>query len=149
QRHRQRADDKHDRVDAAEPLVLLRRADRPRLGIENPVDPVRQEHAAEEEDLRRQEEPHPERGGLVLLPEVLEVMLEEGVGGVLFGHGQLRHSASPPSPSAWPGSRTRPTSPPASRGSSPLAAATTSPTPARPRPTGSGRPCDSPSATRS
>src|SRR6266511_1345389 len=34
-------------------------------------DSLRKEHAAEEEDLRRQEEPHPARGSLVLLPEVL------------------------------------------------------------------------------
>jgi hypothetical protein len=47
-----------------------------RLRVEVPVHGVAEEQAAEEHHLGREERPHPEARGLVLLLEVLEVVRE-------------------------------------------------------------------------
>ena len=45
-----------------------------RLGVGGPVDGVAGEQAAEDHQFGGQEHPHPQRGGLVLLAHVLEVV---------------------------------------------------------------------------
>ena len=51
-------------------------------GVRHPVDEVRGEQPAEEQDLRHQEQPHAERGRLELLVEVVEMVLQVRVIGV-------------------------------------------------------------------
>ena len=76
QRHRQAAADQHDGVDRAQREVQLVAALGPRLRVPDAIQHVGQEEAAEEHDLGDQEQPHAERGSLVLLPQRVEVMLE-------------------------------------------------------------------------
>ena len=76
QHDHQAAQQQHQRVDAAdhpvEPLAGLLEL----LGIEKAIDAHGEEQRAEEHDLGGQEHPHAQRGGLVLLVEVLVLLFE-------------------------------------------------------------------------
>ena len=61
---------------AAEREVQLVAAFGPRLRIPDAVEHVGQEQAAEEHDFGDEEQPHAERGGFVLLPQRIEVVLQ-------------------------------------------------------------------------
>jgi hypothetical protein len=76
QRHEQTADQQHQGVDAADHPVELFAALLDGHGVLVVIDSHAQEQGAEEHHLGGQEDPHPQRGALVLLVEVLEVLLE-------------------------------------------------------------------------
>src|SRR5688500_8397747 len=79
QRHRQTADDQHDRVDGAESDVLMMAGSGKCLVIAPPIEPVSQEQSAEKENLGGQENPHSECGRLLLLTKVIKMMRQRGV----------------------------------------------------------------------
>ena len=78
QRHRQRAADQDDRVEGALRDVEVVARPRTRRG-KRAVDDVRHEHPAEEHHFGGQEHPHAQRRGRLLLPQVVEVVLQRGV----------------------------------------------------------------------
>src|SRR5262249_40932322 len=98
-------------------------------------DRVAGEQPAEDHQLGRQEQPHPQRAGLALLLEAVELVLQDA---------RISRQLRPPS-----GSRSckPPRSPPAACRSYAPAAARASATPGRSRPTGSARPSSRSPAT--
>ena len=76
ERHRQAAADEHGGVDGSERDVEVMARGRERCGIPHPVDRVDDEQRAEEQNFGQQKHPHPERRGLLLLVEVVEVVRE-------------------------------------------------------------------------
>ena len=79
ERHRQAAADQDDRVETAEHDVELETAFRPGLRVPHAIQQIRHQQAAEEHHLGDKEDPHAERGRLVLLIQRLKVMLERRV----------------------------------------------------------------------
>ena len=77
QHHGQAAAQQHDRIGRADDTrsgcVL---ASAKTLGYDDAVDGVRQEHAAEEHDLGDEEDPHPQRGGVLLLRGGIELLAQ-------------------------------------------------------------------------
>src|SRR5439155_9308637 len=110
------------------------------------VDQIRGKHAAKEHDFRDQEDPHPQRRGVFLLLHVCEVVLQHGmVGNRVVRQGGLRlRQRLPP---ALSNNRKLLRSPPACLQNCGAAAAKSSATPSRSRPTGSARPLRHISAT--
>ncbi len=89
--HHGEARQEEDRgVQGADPPVELLAADDEGVGIERTVDEISHEEAAEEHDLLRQEEPHSEGRGLLLLLVAVEVVRQSrrmsGRGGMSVGH---------------------------------------------------------------
>ncbi len=76
QRHGQAAADQDDSIDGAERQIQLIAALGPRLWIPDAIEHVGEEQPAEEQHLGDEEDPHPERGRLMLLLQRVEVMLE-------------------------------------------------------------------------
>ena len=54
------------------------------------IDEIGAEHAAEEHDFRHQEQPHAERGGILLLLRVDEMMQKRRIVGFVIQGGHLR-----------------------------------------------------------
>src|SRR5687767_14509622 len=101
----------------------MMRTGAPGFRMHRPINRIRSEDSAEEQDLLRHEHPHAERRRLMLLAKVLEVVLKEGVVGMCMrlvgaanvadveGRVGVRHSAPPESRaslSGTPDSRTPP-----------------------------------------
>jgi hypothetical protein len=78
-RHRETAADQDDRVGAAQDDVQLQAGFRPGSRIPDAIEHVGEEEPAEEHDLGDEEQPHAERGRLVLLAQRIEVMLQIGM----------------------------------------------------------------------
>ncbi len=126
-RHGEAGADQDERVGEADLPAEVVAARGEGRRVHGAVDRVRREEPAEEEHLLGDEDPHPEGDGLLLLPQVGEVVLEGRVVGA-----RLRQRRPPSAPSR---SRRAPRSPPGPRGSSRWAAARWSSTrgPWRPR----------------
>ena len=76
ERHRQTAADEHGGVERAEHDVELAAGFGPRHRIPDAVQHVGEEEPAEEQHFGDEEQPHPQRGRLVLLLQRVEVVLE-------------------------------------------------------------------------
>src|SRR5919109_33033 len=73
-RHRQAAENQHDRVGASERYIEKMATVRKASRIGCPIDRISQEQSAEKHDFGEEEEPHPDRSGLFLLLHRNEVM---------------------------------------------------------------------------
>jgi hypothetical protein len=132
-RHRQAAADQDRGIDRAEREVHVQARVRETARVLPAVDRVREEEAAEKEDLRHEEDPHPERRGLLLLPHRVEVVLQSGDRSVRRGRdGHVSQRSRPPRASTCRGLPSRR----AAFRSCPAAAARRSSTRGPSRPTG-------------
>ena len=104
-RHRQAAADEHRGVDGPQREVEVAAGLYERVEVQVAVDRVREEQAAEEHHLVREEDPHAERGRLLLRGQALEVMDEVRV--VPFPLGPVRGAGHARQPGPPPPARTR------------------------------------------
>ena len=74
--HREAAGDEYRRVDGAQPDVERMAGRRKRVRVRPAVDQIYEEQTTEEEHFGDEKQPHAERRGFVVLPEIVEVMRE-------------------------------------------------------------------------
>src|SRR5262249_31964384 len=125
-----------ERVDGRDEKVQLTRGHFKIVAVFEAIHSVTAEQGAENQQFGRQEHPHPERLGLALLVDVIEVMGENAVFRGWMVHDR-RVSGHDPPPLQCRSIRKAPASPRASRRNSTSAAATEFATPGRSLPTDS------------